>query len=181
MLTTSPRIQEALRVEVRKMLEEGVVEPSASPLATPVVMHKKPDATLRFCMDYRDVNGATSKDGYPLPRMDAILEPLRGAKYISNIDLSHAYHQISLDPASKEITAFMVPGMGFYQFTRMPYDLCNPPATFQRLLDKVVGPELDPHAFSYLDDIVVISTTFEGASEVVEGCPRQDLRGRIGY
>lgn len=143
------------------MLKSRVIEPCKSAWSTPIVMHRKPDGSYRFCLDFRKVNEVSDKDAYPLPRMEYTLDRLRGARYISNIDLSQAYHQIPLDENSKEITAFTVPGMGLYQFTRMPYGLCNAPATFQRLLDNLIGPELDPNSFVYLDDIIVVSTTFD--------------------
>lgn len=93
--------------------------------------------------------------------MDGILDKLRSARYISTLDLSHAYHQVPSDAESKEITAFTVPNRGLYQFTRMPYGLTNAPATFQRLVDRLIGPKLEPHAFAYLDDIIVVTDTLE--------------------
>ncbi|KMQ92870.1 reverse ribonuclease integrase [Lasius niger] len=98
---------------------------------------------------------------YPLPNMNGILDKLRSARYISTIDLSQAYFQIPLAKESREITVFSVPGKGLYHFTRMPYELTEAPATFQRLLDKLIGPEMEPHAFAYLDDIVIVMPTFE--------------------
>ncbi|XP_015124774.1 uncharacterized protein LOC107046631 [Diachasma alloeum] len=164
----SPRIREAIHEEVRRMLSEGVIELSKSPWSSPIVMHLKPNNAYRFCLDFRKVNSFTKKDAYPLPRMESILDRLRGARYISNIDLSHAYHRIPLEESSKEITAFTVPGMGLFQFTRMPYSLCNAPATFQKLLDKLIGPEMDPNAFDYLDDILVVTSTFEEHFEILK-------------
>ena len=93
--------------------------------------------------------------------MDAILRKLKSAKYISTLDLSSAYHQIPLTTESKELTAFTVPGLGLYQFTRMSYGLSQTGATFQRLVDKVIGPELEPYAFSYLHDIITATETYE--------------------
>jgi len=92
--------------------------------------------------------------------MNAILDELRSASYISTIDLSQAYFQIPLERNSRELTAFTVPGKLFH-FTRMPYGLTGAPATFQRLLDWFIGPEMEPHDFAYLDDIVVVTRTFE--------------------
>ena len=93
--------------------------------------------------------------------MDAILRKLKSAKYISTLDLSLVYHQIHLTPESKELTKFTVPGLGLYQFTRMPYGLSQAGTTFQRLVDKVSGPELEPYAFSYLDDIIIATEMYE--------------------
>jgi len=157
----SPKVQEAIRDEVDKMLAAGIIEPSYSEWSNPIVMVKKPNGKYRFCLDFRKVNGVSKKDAYPLPNMNGILDKLRSARYISTIDLSQAYFQIPLAKDSREITAFSVPGKGLYHFTRMPYGLTGAPATFQRLLDKLIGPEMEPHAFAYLDDIVVVTSTFE--------------------
>ena len=157
----SPKVQEAIRGEVDKMLTAGIIEPSFSEWSNPIVMIRKPNGKYRFCLDFRKVNSVSKKDAYPLPNMNGILDKLRSARYISTIDLSQAYFQIPLAKDSREITAFSVPGKGLYHFTRMPYGLTGAPATFQRLLDKLIGPEMEPHAFAYLDDIVIVTPTFE--------------------
>lgn len=157
----SPKVREAIHAEVDRMLSEGIIEPSESEWANPIVMVRKPNGKYRFCIDFRKVNKISKKDAYPLPHMTGILDKLRVARYISTIDLSQAYHQIPLERGSREITAFSVPGKGHYHFTRMPYGLTGAPAMFQRLVDKIIGPEMEPHAFAYLDDIMVAIPTFE--------------------
>ncbi|KMQ86252.1 reverse ribonuclease integrase, partial [Lasius niger] len=157
----SPKIQKAMREEIDKMLKGGIIEPSFSEWSNPVVMVKKPNGKYRFCLDFRKVNEVSKKDAYPLPNMSAILDKLRAAQYISTLDLSQAYFQIPLAKDSREITAFSVPDKGLYHFTRMPYGLTGAPATFQRLLDKLIGPEMEPFAFAYLDDIIIATPTFE--------------------
>lgn len=95
--------------------------------------------------------------------MNGILNKLRSARYISSrdpIDLSQASFQKPLAKDSREIIAFSVPDKGLYHFTRMLYGLTGP-VTFQRLLDKLIGPEMEPHTFTYLDDIVIVTPTFE--------------------
>ncbi|XP_048511938.1 uncharacterized protein LOC125501083 [Athalia rosae] len=157
----SPKIQEAIDAEVDKMLADGIIEPSHSEWASPVVMVKKPDGSYRFCIDFRQVNTVSKKDAYPLPRMDGILDKIRSARYIFTVNLSQAYFQIPLAKESREVTAFIVPGKGLFHFTRMPYGLTGAPATFQRLVDRLIGPEMEPYAFAYLDDIIITTTTFE--------------------
>lgn len=157
----SPKVQEAIRDEVDKMLAAGFIEPSFSEWSNPLVMVKKANGKYRFCLDFRKVNSISRKDAYPLPNMTGILDKLRSAHYISTIDLSQAYFQIPLAEKCREITAFSVPGKGLYHFTRMPYGITGAPATFQRLLDKLIGPEMEPYAFTYLDDIVIATPTFE--------------------
>lgn len=156
----SPKIQDAMREEVDKMLK-GIIEPSFSEWSNPVVMVKKPNGKYRFCLDFRKVNEISKKDAYPLPNMNAILDKLRAAQYISTIDLSQAYFQIPLAKDSREITAFSVPGKGLYHITRMPYGLTEAPVTFQRLLDKLIGPDMEPFVFAYLDDIITATPTFK--------------------
>lgn len=157
----SPKVQEAINTEVEKMLADKVIEPSQSEWASPIVMVLKPNGAYRFCIDFREVNRVSKRDAYPLPRMDSILDKLRSARYISTIDLSQAYFQVSLTERSREITAFIVPGKGLFHFLRMPFGLTGAPATFQRLLDRLIGPELEPHAFAYLDDIIIVAETFD--------------------
>jgi hypothetical protein len=141
------------------MLAEGVIEPSDSPWSSPIVLAKKKDGKYPFCIDFRKVNEVTRKDAYSLPFINVILDKLRRARYISTIDLKSGYWQIPLTPASKPITAITVPSRGLYQFRVMPFGLHSASATFQRLMDGVIGPELDPYCFAYLDDIVVLRAT----------------------
>ncbi|XP_076656370.1 uncharacterized protein LOC143361015 [Halictus rubicundus] len=157
----SPKVQEAIYREVDKLLAEDIIEPSNSEWSSPIVMVKKSNGKYRFCLDFRKVNEVSKKDAYPLPIMSSILDKLRAARYISTLDLSQAYFQIPLEESSKPITAFTVPGKGLFQFKRMPYGLSGAPATFQRLLDRLIGPEMEPHAFAYLDDIIIATSTFE--------------------
>ena len=157
----NPVTQAIIDEEVSRMLAEGIIEPSNSPWSSPVVVVKKKNGKRRFCIDFRRVNEVTEKDAYPLPQVQATLEKLRGAKYISTIDLTNGYWQIPLDHESRPITAFTVPGRGLFQFRRMPFGLHSAPATFQRLLDQIIGPQLEPRAFAYLDDIIVLGSTFE--------------------
>ena len=115
----------------------------------------------RFYLDFSKVNKITKKDLYPIPLMNEILDTLRSAKFISKIDLKSAYLQIPLEENSKPITAFTVPGKGMYQFKRMPFSLTNAPATFQRLMDKVITPDLKPNVCCYLEDIIIVTQNFD--------------------
>jgi hypothetical protein len=115
----------------------------------------------------------TRKDAYSLPFIKVIVDKLRRARYISTIDLKSDYWQVPLTPTSKPITAFTVPSRGLYQFRVMPFGLLSAPATFQRLMDQVIGPELDPYCFAYLDDIVALGESFEQHLEVLQEIFRQ--------
>lgn len=157
----NPAMQAVIDREVEEMEREGVIEKSCSPWSSPVVIVKKKDGKNRFCIDYRRVNEVTEPDAYPLPQITATLDKLRGARYLTTLDLRNGYWQVPLSRDSRPITAFTVPGKGLYQFRVMPFGLHSAPATFQRLLDAVLGPEMEPHVFVYLDDIIILNRTFD--------------------
>ncbi|XP_023245977.1 uncharacterized protein LOC111643085 [Copidosoma floridanum] len=157
----SDKIQEVIHAHVSEMLESGVVEPSNSVWASPVVMIRKKDGKYRFCVDYQKVNAVTVPNAYPLPHMDKILRKLRWARFISTLDLGNAYHQIPLAEKDKPISAFTVPGKGLFHFQRLPFGLSNALATLQRLINRYIGPELEPYACTCLDDTLIVTETFE--------------------
>lgn len=163
----SPFIQEQIDKEVKYMLENDIIEPSHSAWSSPVIMVPKRDGSYRFCVDYRRLNRVTKKDAYPIPYIATILDKLRNAKYLSTIDIKSAYWQVPVAAESREYTAFTIPGRGLYHFKRMPMGLSNSPATWQRLADRLLGAELEPNAFVYLDDIIVVSDNFEKHIEVL--------------
>jgi len=153
-------MQAIIDTEVEHMLHEGIIEPSKSAWSSPIVIVKKHDGKPRFCIDFRRVNEVTERDAYPLPQITATLDKLRGAKYLTTLDLKSGYWQVPLSRESRAVTAFTVPGKGLMQFCVMPFGLHSAPATFQRLLDQTLGPELEPNVFVYLDDIIVCTRTF---------------------
>ena len=150
----------ALKNELDDMIEAGVIEPSCSAWASPIVTADKKDGSLRVCVDYREVNDLTVKDSYPLPRIDDSLDALSGAKWFSTLDLRSGYWQVKMDPKDKEKTAFTSP-YGLYQFTTMPFGLANAPSTFQRLMDLVLAGLHWEACLIYLDDVIVFGRTFE--------------------
>lgn len=166
--TMSPARQRLVEEELERMLELNIVEPSKSPWSSPIVLLDKPDGTRRFCINFKAVNAVTKPDAYPLPKVTHILDRLRDARYLSSLDIKSAFWQIPLDPKSKEKTAFSVPGRGLYHFNAMPFGLHNAPATWQRFIDHVLGPELESNVFVYLDDIIVIGSDFETHLEVLD-------------
>jgi len=164
----NPAMQQIISNEVSQMLKDGVIEKSSSSWSSPVVLIRKPSGKYRFCVDLRKLHPASELDAYSLPRINAILDKLRMANYISTLDLANGYWQVPLAEESRPLTAFTVPGMGLFQFTVMAQGLHSAPATFQRLLDQIIGPELEPHAFAYLDDLIIISETFEAHLELLK-------------
>ena len=114
-----------------------------------------------FCIDFRRLNSRTKKDAYPLPRMQETMESMVGARFFSTMDLKSGFWQVKMAKDSQQYTTFTVGSMGVYEFLRMPYGLCNAPATFQRLMQNCLG-ELDlTYALIYLDNVIVFSWTEE--------------------
>ncbi|UYV70144.1 K02A2.6-like, partial [Cordylochernes scorpioides] len=156
----APSERRLIQDEVNKMIENLIVKPSESPWSSPVILVRKKDGTWRFCVDYRRLNKTTKKDVYPLPRIDDALDSLAGSSYFSTMDLRSGYWQIEVDKKDREKTAFITPD-GLYEFQVMPFGLCNAPATFERMIDSVLGSLKWNMCLCYLDDIVVYAPTFE--------------------
>jgi hypothetical protein len=145
--------------EIEDMLEAKVISPSDSPWASPIVLVKKKDGTIRFCVDYREVNLITRKDKYPLPLIEDYLDKFHGMKYFCTLDLASGYWQLKMCGMDKCKTAF-TSHKGLYQFNVMPFGLCNAPATFQRMMDNLLGAHKDK-CLVYLDDIIIMGKTME--------------------
>ena len=130
--------RQTVREEVQAMLDADIIEPSNSPWCAPVVLVRKKDGTMRFCIDYRSLNQETKRDVFPLPRCDDILEAMAGAAFFTHLDLVRGYWQVGVAEESKEKTAFSTPE-GHFQFKRMPFGLTNAPATFQRAMNSILN------------------------------------------
>ena len=148
-----PAHVQAISEHVNNMLQQGVIEPACSPYASNVVLVRKKDQTYRCCIDYRKLNSTTRKDAYPLPRIDACLDAMAGAKWFSTFDLRSSYHQVRVADEDMDKTAFRCP-RGQFRFRSMPFGLCNAGATFQRLMDIVMSGLNLSVCLSYLDDII---------------------------
>lgn len=149
-----------LKKEIHLLLEAGIIRPSKSPWAAPIVIVDKKNGKFRMCVDYRNLNKVTKRDTYPLPRIKAMLELFGGAKYFSTIDLASGYWQVPMKEEDCEKTAF-VSKYGLYEYTVMPFGLKNAPATFQRMMDQVLQEVNEKFAVVYMDDILVFSRTFK--------------------
>jgi len=165
--------------EIDRQLEEwqseGKISPSQSEWASNIVIVRKKDGSLRFCVDYRQLNERTVKDSYPLPRIDDCLDCLGGANWFSTMDLRSGYHQVAMDERDKDKTTF-VTRRGTFCFNVMPFGLCNAPATFQRLMDCTMRGLNYEVCLIYLDDIIVFSpdvATHLERLEVVLACLRR--------
>ena len=157
----APPLVEEVRKHIQEMLDGGAIRPSQSPWCNAVVLVRKKDGTLRFCIDFRKLNDRTKKDSYPLPRIQESMEAMVGARHFSCVDLKSGFWQVKMDEESRQYTAFTVGSLGVYEFLRMPFGLCNAPATFQRLMQNTLGELNLTYALIYLDDVVVFSQTEE--------------------
>ena len=151
-----PSAREFEHLEVNKMLEHNVIEPAQSEWASPVVIAPKKDGSLRFCVDYRKLNDLTIKDSYPLPRMDECLDTLGNAKVFTTLDANSGYWQVPVAEDDRPKTAFTCHA-GCFQFRRMPFGLCNAPATFQRTVDIILSQYRWQSCLVYIDDVIIFS------------------------
>ena len=155
-----PQLDE-VREHLKLMLDAGVVQPSNSPWCNAVVLVRKKDGSLRFCIDFRRLKALTVKDSHPLPRICETLESLAGAAHYSTFDLNSGFWQVPMDKESKQYTAFTLGSMGLYECESMPLGLCNTLPTFQRLMPNCLGELNLTYCLIYLDDMIVFSETPE--------------------
>lgn len=142
--------------QICESLQSGLATHSNSSCASPIVMVRKKDGTYRLCVDYRELNDRTITDAYPLPRIQDTLDTLANAKWFSTLDLASGYWQVELMPRARRAAAFCT-RKGLFQWNVMPFGLCNAPATFQRLMDRVLAGMQWETCLVYLDDIIVLA------------------------
>lgn len=153
----TPKEEEEARKQIGELLQKGWIRPSQSPWAAPILFAPKADGSLRMCIDYRGLNRLTVQNAYPLPRIDTLLDRLKGATVFSSIDLQAGYHQIKISEADTPKTAFRC-ALGHFEYTVMPFGLTNAPATFQDLMNRLFKPLIDKGIVTvYLDDILIHS------------------------
>ena len=155
----APQMFDAVKDELQKLHEQGVIRPSMSPWCSPVSIAVKPDGSPRLCLDLRKVNDLTKKDAKSMPNIQEMFDRLNGKTIFSSLDLYSGFLQIELEEACKEITAFTCGPLGFWEMNRMPFGACNSSATFQRTMETVLGNLLHTIALVYIDDIIVHSTS----------------------
>ena len=133
-----PQLDE-VREHLKLMLDAGVIWPSNSPWCHAIVLVRKKDGSLHFCIDFRKLNSLTVKDSHPLPHICETLESLVGAAHYSTFDMNSGFWQVPMDEESKQYTAFTLGSMGLHECETMPFRLCNAPPTFQRLMQNCLG------------------------------------------
>ena len=158
--TYSPEQNEFIQEEVKKLKDAGIIRDGSKNWAANVVVVDKKNGKKRLCIDYRQLNSITTIDSYPLPRIQETLDAFHGAKWFTTLDLASGYWQILIAMMDIQKTGFITQ-RGFYEFVRMPFGLTNAPATFQRLMDKILEAEIGKFVQVYLDDIIIYSETWE--------------------
>ena len=154
----SPVDCEHVRSQINEWKKSGVIQDSVSPWSSNVVLVRHPDKKPRVAIDYRKLNSHTVKDAYMLPRVDHVFDVLNGARFISATDCHSAFLQIPIaDARSRELTAFVAPDGGLYEFLRCPFGLVNAPSVWQRLIDNVMADYKWKFALTYVDDICIFT------------------------
>ena len=143
------------------MLDAGAIHPSNSSWCNAVVLVRKKDGSLRFCIDFRKLNALTCKDSHPLPCISETLDSLAGSAFYSTFDLTSGFWQVPMSEGSKQYTAFNLGSMSLLECDCIPFGLCNSPATFQRLMQNCLGELNLTYCLIYLDDVIVYSKTPE--------------------
>uniref|UniRef100_A0A3Q3K843 Gypsy retrotransposon integrase-like protein 1 n=1 Tax=Monopterus albus TaxID=43700 RepID=A0A3Q3K843_MONAL len=163
-----PHDMEAVRRHLQDLLDSGIIRESESPFASPIVVVRKKDGSVRLCVDFRKLNLQTIKDAYALPKLEETFSALAGSKWFSVLDLKSGYYQIEMDESDKHKTAFVCP-LGFWEFNRMPQGITNAPSTFQRLMEKCVGEMNLREVLVFIDDLIVFASSLEEHEQRLKG------------
>jgi len=156
----SAALQSDIDAEVEAMLKEGVIQPSQSKWAAPLLLVRKKDGRWRFCIDYHELNKVTKKDCYPMSNANEGLNGFGGSKFRSKFDAASGYWQLPMEPGASEMAAF-VTKHGLYKPVVMPFGLNNAPATFQRMMDSMISEVKGKWAWVHIDDLLIYSLTWE--------------------
>ena len=164
---TPLHLRELLQKKLDTLQEQGVIEESTSPWASPVVLIKKKDGAVRFCCDYRAVNAVIKHDSYPLPRIEDLIQATRNARFYSVLDQRSAYWSVPIDTQSREVTAF-ISEFGLKQWTRQPFGLKFSPGMFQRMMESVLEEFNRKTVLIYLDDVILFNESMEEHLELLD-------------
>src|SRR6266540_3347755 len=153
-----------LKKQLKELLDKGFIHLSSSPWGCSALFVKKKDDSLRLCVDYRPLNEVTTKNKYPLPRIDILFDQLSGARVFSKIDLRLGYHQIKIRDEDIPKTAFST-RYGLYEYTVMSFGLTNAPAYLMYLMNSIFMEELNAFDMIFIDDILIYSKSEEEHAE----------------
>lgn len=165
--------------EINDLINAGIIETSDSPYAAPIVLAKKKNGEVRLCINYIQLNKITIPDAEPMPNQEELFVKISQAKIFSKFDLSRGYWQIPIKESAKKYTAFITP-FGLYHWNFMSFGLINAPATFNRLMRKVLNN--NPDTVAYLDDICLFSNNWadhiKGLKSLLESLKLHGLTAR---
>jgi putative transposase len=150
----TPKIQEAIDTECNRLLADGIIVPSSSSVASPVVMVHKPDGSLRMCVDYSELNRWTVDVRFPMPTIRSVINTLRAYRFFGKMDFRQGFHQLLVHPQDRWLTAF-VTSNGFYEYTRVPFGLKNAPSVFQMVVRKILHGYDGVICGVFIDDVIV--------------------------
>ena len=145
---------------LKKLLKDGVIEPSCSEWESPSVLVRKRDGSVRWCLDLRRLNGVTLKDCYTLPLLQDCIDALEEFQYFTTLDMSSGYYQLVVAEEDRDKTAF-VTKCGLFSFRGRPFGLCNAPATFSRSVSLVLRGLSWTSVIAFLDDVIVLDRDFD--------------------
>jgi hypothetical protein len=178
---TAPKLCE-LQMQLKELLDLGLIRPSVSPWGAPVIFVKKKDGSLRMCIDYRDLNHATVKNRYLMPQIDDLFDQMKGAAVFSKIDLRLGYHQLRIKEGDIPKMTFRTQ-FGHYEFVVVPFRLTNAPVVFMSLMNGIFRKYLDRFVQVFLDDILIYSKNereHEEHLKIVLSCLRENkLYGKL--
>jgi len=163
----SPPINDEIERQCQELLSEDILEYSNSGYSAPVVPVRKTDGSLRLCIDYRAVNKITRTEKFPMPNLSQCIYKGNNVKYFTKLDLVRGYYQVPIDEESRKYTAFSTVH-NHYQFKRLSFGLKNSGMAFQKVMQQILAPILSSNIVVYIDDILIMSETFEQHLELVE-------------
>lgn len=167
-----------IKDHIDKLLKEGIIRPSTSEWASPVLLVSKPDGSVRLCIDYRKLNSIMKDDKFPMARLTDIFDSLYGAEYFSKLDINQGFYNFKLHPDDIEKSAFIT-NDGLYEFLRVPFGLRTSPACFNRLMRKIFGDILYSQCFLYVDDLLAYGKTFDDHLNSLENIFRKLLANNL--
>eukprot|EP00762_Andalucia_godoyi_P005374 ANDGO_06758.mRNA.1 Retrovirus-related Pol polyprotein from transposon 412 len=156
----SPQNQEIVNEQVDSLLANGIIRPSSSPYASPIVLVRRDGKNPRLCVDYTHVNACTIDLKYPLQNAKELLDHMGGKRVFASLDLKSGFHQMPLEEASIPLTSFVTP-RGLFEYTRVPFGLKNAPPFFQRAMNDVLRGLVGICCEVFIDDIGVYGSNNE--------------------
>jgi hypothetical protein len=149
-----------IKCQIQEILQNGHIKHNSSPCGSSIVLVQKKDGTWQLCIDYKALNKITVRNRYPIPRIDDLLDQLKGETLFININLNSGFHQVPIEPTDVWKTNFKSKE-GLFEWLVMPFGLTNVPTTFKRLMDDVFRPFNNSFVVVYLDDFLIFNRTWE--------------------